>query len=34
MDFKKLSKADQARFNEDGYVLIKGMLKPEEVKNQ
>lgn len=32
MEFKKLTKADQARFNEDGYVLIKGMLKPEEVK--
>lgn len=32
MDFKKLSKADQALFNEDGYILIKGMLKPEEVK--
>lgn len=32
MDYKKLSKADQALFNEDGYVLIKGMLKTEEVK--
>ncbi|SDJ05589.1 Ectoine hydroxylase-related dioxygenase, phytanoyl-CoA dioxygenase (PhyH) family [Pedobacter sp. ok626] len=32
MDYKKLSAADKARFNEDGYVLIKGMLKPEEVK--
>ena len=32
MDYKKLSIADQALFNEDGYVLIKGMLKPEEVK--
>lgn len=32
MDYKKLSTADKARFNEDGYVLIKGMLKPEEVK--
>lgn len=32
MDYKKLSAADKARFNEDGYVLIKEMLKPEEVK--
>jgi len=32
MDYKKLNIADQAQFNEDGYVLIKGMLKPEEVK--
>lgn len=32
MDYRKLSTADKARFNEDGYVLIKGMLKSEEVK--
>ncbi|TKC63733.1 phytanoyl-CoA dioxygenase family protein [Pedobacter hiemivivus] len=32
MDYKKLSAADQALFNENGYVLIKGMLNPEEVK--
>ena len=32
MDYKKLSAADKALFNENGYVLIKGMLKAEEVK--
>lgn len=32
MDYRKLSKADQALFNKDGYILIKGMLKAEEVK--
>lgn len=32
MNYKKLSTADKALFNENGYVLIKGMLKPEEVK--
>lgn len=32
MDYKKLTAADKALFNENGYVLIKGMLKPEEVK--
>lgn len=32
MDYKKLTAADKAFFNENGYVLIKGMLKPEEVK--
>jgi phytanoyl-CoA hydroxylase len=32
MNYKKLSTSDQLRFNEDGYVLIKGMLKPAEVK--
>ena len=32
MDYKKLSAADKALFDKDGYVLIKGMLKPEEVK--
>ncbi|TCC99418.1 phytanoyl-CoA dioxygenase family protein [Pedobacter hiemivivus] len=32
MDYKKLSAADKALFNENGYVLIKGMLNPEEVK--
>lgn len=32
MDYKKLSAAAQASFNENGYVLIKGMLNPEEVK--
>jgi phytanoyl-CoA hydroxylase len=32
MNYKKLSTSDQLRFNEDGYVLIKGMLKPGEVK--
>ncbi|HTN00144.1 MAG TPA: phytanoyl-CoA dioxygenase family protein [Pedobacter sp.] len=31
MDYKKLSKADKDLFDKDGYVLIKGMLKPEEV---
>jgi phytanoyl-CoA hydroxylase len=32
MDYKKLSKEDKALFDRDGYVLIKGMLNPEEVK--
>jgi phytanoyl-CoA hydroxylase len=32
MDYKKLSTADKALFNENGYVLIKGMLNPEEIK--
>ncbi|MBE9598431.1 phytanoyl-CoA dioxygenase family protein [Pedobacter sp. MC2016-24] len=32
MDYKKLSAAAQASFSENGYVLIKGMLNPEEVK--
>lgn len=32
MDYKKLTAADKALFNENGYVLIKGMLNPEEVK--
>lgn len=32
MDYKKLSPADKTLFDRDGYVLIKGMLKPEEVK--
>lgn len=32
MNYRKLTPADQALFNENGYVLIKGMLKPEEVK--
>lgn len=33
MDYKKLSTADKASFDRDGYVLIKGMLHPEEVEN-
>jgi phytanoyl-CoA hydroxylase len=32
MDYQKLSAADKALFNENGYVLIKGMLNAEEVK--
>jgi ectoine hydroxylase-related dioxygenase (phytanoyl-CoA dioxygenase family) len=32
MDYKKLSPADKALFDSDGYVLIKGMLNAEEVK--
>ncbi|RZK41794.1 MAG: phytanoyl-CoA dioxygenase family protein [Pedobacter sp.] len=32
MDYKKLSEEDKAIFDRDGYVLIKGMLKPEEVQ--
>nr|WP_121273182.1 phytanoyl-CoA dioxygenase family protein [Pedobacter schmidteae] len=32
MNYRKLTPADQTLFNENGYVLIKGMLKPEEVK--
>ncbi len=32
MDYKKLSAAEKALFDRDGYVLIKGMLKPEEVQ--
>jgi len=32
MDYKKLSIADKALFDSDGYVLIKGMLTQEEVK--
>ncbi|WP_017258763.1 phytanoyl-CoA dioxygenase family protein [Pedobacter arcticus] len=32
MDYKKLSKADKDLFDKDGYVLIKGMLKSQEVK--
>lgn len=32
MNYRKLTPADQALFNGNGYVLIKGMLKPEEVK--
>ncbi|TKC01531.1 phytanoyl-CoA dioxygenase family protein [Pedobacter cryotolerans] len=32
MDYKKLSTAEKALFDRDGYVLIKGMLQPEEVK--
>jgi phytanoyl-CoA hydroxylase len=32
MDYRKLSTADKAFFDENGYVLIKGMLQTEEVK--
>lgn len=32
MDYKNLSTIDKALFDRDGYVLIKGMLKPEEVE--
>lgn len=32
MDYKKLSIAEKALFDKDGYVLIKGMLSSEEVK--
>jgi phytanoyl-CoA hydroxylase len=32
MDNKKISAADKAQFEKDGYILIKGMLKALEVK--
>ncbi|MES2446334.1 MAG: phytanoyl-CoA dioxygenase family protein [Bacteroidota bacterium] len=32
MDYKKLSTAEKALFDRDGYVLIKGMLQPQEVE--
>ena len=32
MNYKKLSTEDKALFDSNGYVLIKGMLKQEEVK--
>lgn len=32
MDHKKLNAEEKARFDRDGYVLIKGMLKPAEVQ--
>lgn len=32
MDYKKITAADKALFEKDGYILIKGMLKASEVK--
>jgi ectoine hydroxylase-related dioxygenase (phytanoyl-CoA dioxygenase family) len=32
MDHKKISTADKAQFEKDGYILIKGMLNETEVK--
>ncbi|SFG82540.1 phytanoyl-CoA dioxygenase family protein [Pedobacter insulae] len=32
MNYKKISKAEKELFDKDGYILVKGMLKPDEVK--
>ncbi len=32
MDYKKITAADKALFDKDGYILIKGMLNDSEVK--
>jgi phytanoyl-CoA hydroxylase len=32
MDYKKITAADKALFEKDGYILIKGMLQASEVK--